>query len=108
MPDIGKHVLITPDAVTFDTVTLKIRNIVHEQFAESEYKLYTGGSGQGPSTFSDIDFQGTVLHSFRFHYDTRGEHDWGANLFIQAIDILSDTKYLIAGNGYCYFCTKIE
>jgi hypothetical protein len=107
MPDVGKHVLITQDSVTFDNVTLKIRNIVHEQFTESEYMLATGGSGQGASTFNDIGFSGTVLHYFRFQYDA-SSHNWVDNLFIQAIDVLTDTKYLISGNGYKYFCEKID
>jgi hypothetical protein len=98
--------LITPDSVTFDGVTLKIGHIVHEQFTESEYMLWTSGSGQGLSTFNDIGFQGTVLHYFRFQYET--EHNWVDNLFIQSINVLSDRKYLIAGNYHEYFCEKID
>jgi hypothetical protein len=109
MPDVGKYVLITPDSVTFDGVTLRIRNIVHEQFTESEYMLWTGGSAQGSSTFNDIGFQGTVLHYFRFQYDTfPGEYNWVDNLFIQCIEVLSDRRYLISGNYYEYFCEKID
>jgi hypothetical protein len=107
MPDVGKHVLINQDSVTFDNVTLKIRDIVHELFTESEYMRATGGSGQGPSTFSDIGFQGTALHSFRFHYDA-SSHNWVDNLFIQSIYVLTDINYMIHGNGYVYFCEKIN
>jgi hypothetical protein len=107
MPDVGKYILISQGCVTFDNLTLKIHSVVYEQFTESEYMLATGGSGQGPSTFNDIGFLGTVLHSFRFNYDA-SSHNWVDNLFIQAVDVLTDTKYLISGNGYKYFCEKID